>query len=104
MAAYSLTDGRRVWHAGVGDEVVRGLAPTGPGEVGVVTSDRWRTYLSNHGLADGGRRAEPAVLRDLPLGERFTFHPGPPGSYVFVNLDRKGLLPPTFDIDPVLGW
>ncbi|WP_328863587.1 PQQ-binding-like beta-propeller repeat protein [Streptomyces virginiae] len=104
VSAYSLTDGRRVWHAGVGDEVVRGLAPTGPGEVGVVTADRWRTYLAHHGLADGRRRAQPTVLRDLPLGERFTFYPGPPGSYVFVNLDRKGLLPPTFDIDPVFGW
>ncbi|MFJ6052378.1 PQQ-binding-like beta-propeller repeat protein [Streptomyces sp. NPDC092307] len=104
VSAYSLTDGRRVWHAGFGDEVVRGLAPIGPGEIGVVTSGRWWTYLSHHGLADGVRRAEPTVLRDLPLGERFTFHPGPPGRYVFVNLDRQGLLPPTFDIDPVFGW
>ncbi|GGR87354.1 hypothetical protein Snoj_65850 [Streptomyces nojiriensis] len=104
VSAYSLTDGRRLWHAGVGDEEVRGLAPTGPGEVGVVTSGRWWTYLTHHGLADGGRRARPTVLRDLPLGERFAFYPGPPGSYVFVNLDRKGLLPPTFDIDPVFGW
>ncbi|MFE9481120.1 PQQ-binding-like beta-propeller repeat protein [Streptomyces spororaveus] len=106
VSAYSLTDGRRVWHAaaGAGDAQIRGLAPTGPGEVGVVTSDRWWTYLSHRRLADGVRRAEPAVLRDLPLGERFTFYPGPPGSYVFVNLDRKGLLPPVFDIGPVFGW
>lgn len=104
VSAYSLTDGRRLWHAGVGDDEVRGLAPTGPGEVGVVTSDRWRTYLTHRGLGDGRRRAEPTVLRDLPLGERFAFYPGPPGSYVFVNLDRKGLLPPVFDVDPVFGW
>ncbi|MFF4425243.1 PQQ-binding-like beta-propeller repeat protein [Streptomyces sp. NPDC001549] len=104
VSAYSLTDGRRLWQAGAGDEEVRGLAPTGPGEVGVVTSGRWWTYLTHRGLADGRGRAEPTVLRDLPLGERFAFYPGPPGSYVFVNLDRKGLLPPIFDMDPVFGW
>ncbi|MFG2992737.1 PQQ-binding-like beta-propeller repeat protein [Streptomyces sp. NPDC048257] len=104
VSAYSLTDGRRVWHAGTGDEEIRGLAPTRRGEVGVVTSDRWWTYLSRRGLADGRRRAEPTVLRDLPLGRNFAFYPGPPGSYVFVNLDRDGALPPTFDIDPVSGW
>ncbi|MEV7562194.1 PQQ-binding-like beta-propeller repeat protein [Streptomyces sp. NPDC089795] len=104
VCAYSLTDGRHVWHAGFGDQLVRGLALSGPGEVGVVTSGRWWTYLSHRGLADGRSRAVPTVLRDLPLGERFAFYPGPPGSYVFVNLDRKGLLPPTFDIDPVFGW
>ncbi|MGW6980327.1 outer membrane protein assembly factor BamB family protein [Streptomyces sp. NPDC054932] len=104
VSAYSLADGRRAWHADAGDEEVRGLAPTGPGRVGVVTSDRWWTYLSHRGLADGKRRAEPTVLRDLPLGGPFAFFPGPPGSYVFVNLDRSGTLPPIFDIDPVFGW
>ncbi|MGZ9931673.1 outer membrane protein assembly factor BamB family protein [Streptomyces sp. NC-S4] len=104
VSAYSLTDGRRLWHAGADGEEVRGLAPTGRGRVGVVTSGPWWTYLTHRGLADGVRRARPTVLRDLPLGERFAFYPGPPGSYAFVNLDRKGLLPPVFDTAPVFGW
>ncbi len=104
VSAYSLTDGRRVWHAGLGDANVRALARTRTDEVAVVTSDHPWTYLTRLGLQRGNQREEPTILRDLPLGKRFAFFPGPPSSYVFINLDRSDTLPPTFDIDPVFGW
>ncbi|MBT2480277.1 PQQ-binding-like beta-propeller repeat protein [Streptomyces sp. ISL-94] len=104
LSAYSLTDGHRVWHAGFGKEAVRALAVGRGGEVDVVTSGPWWTYLTHVDAAKGKRREEPTILRELPLGSRFVFFPGPPGSYVFVNLDQSDALPPTFDIDPVRGW
>lgn len=109
VSAYSLTDGRRVWHSGFGDGgSVLGLAigEGGPGgQVDVVSRRHGWTYLTHLDGRSGRRGEEPAVLRDLPLGSRFVFRPGPPGSYVFVNLvDDDGTRPPVFDIDPVRGW
>ncbi|WP_374774606.1 PQQ-like beta-propeller repeat protein [Streptomyces sp. NBC_01310] len=104
VSAYSLTDGRRAWHAGFGGARVRALARTRTDEVAVVTSDHPWTHLTRLGLDRGNQREEPTILRDLPLGKRFAFFPGPPGSYAFVNLDRSDTLPPTFDVDPVFGW
>ncbi|MGE7391153.1 PQQ-binding-like beta-propeller repeat protein [Streptomyces sp. NPDC004126] len=105
VAAYSLTDGRRAWQRGLGEERVLGLAPAEqPGEVAVVSTDHWWTYLTRLGRDDGGRREEATVLREMPLGSRFTFRPGPPGAYVFVNLDADDELFPTFEVLPVWGW
>ncbi|MGW0392324.1 outer membrane protein assembly factor BamB family protein [Streptomyces sp. NPDC003042] len=104
VSAYSLTDGHRVWHADLGKNRVRALTPGRAGEVDVVTSSHWWNYLSHLELDNGKLREESTVLRDLPLGERFEFYKGPPGDYVFVNLDRSTELPPIFDIDPVIGW
>ncbi|MCX5198702.1 PQQ-like beta-propeller repeat protein [Streptomyces sp. NBC_00249] len=105
VSAYSLTDGRRLWHTGLGENNVLGLAVTRPGEVAVVNAGpRW-TYLSRLDLSDGRPRQEPTVLRDLPLSRHFEFFAGPPGSYAFVNLDaHDNSRFPTFDIDPVWGW
>ncbi|MEU9719175.1 PQQ-binding-like beta-propeller repeat protein [Streptomyces sp. NPDC047976] len=105
VAAYSLIDGRRAWHRGFGEEQVLGLASAaGPGEVAVVTSDHWWTYLTRLGEGDGGRREEATILREMPLGSRFVFRAGPPGFYVFVNLDADDALFPTFEVRPVWGW
>ncbi|MET9606395.1 PQQ-binding-like beta-propeller repeat protein [Streptomyces sp. NPDC006512] len=106
VSAYSLTDGRRLWHQDLEGQTVRGLSVTRPGEVAVIGSDLWWTYLTRLGPADGRRREEePTVLRDLPLSGHFEFFAGPPGRYVFVNLDpQDDTLFPTFDIDPVWGW
>ncbi|MFJ3883563.1 PQQ-binding-like beta-propeller repeat protein [Streptomyces sp. NPDC090077] len=105
VAAYSLTDGRRAWHTSFGKERVLGLAVAQqPGEFAVVSTDHWWTYLTRLGRDDGGRREEATVLREMPLGSRFTFRPGPPGAYVFVNLDADDELFPTFEVRPVWGW
>ncbi|MFD7260612.1 PQQ-binding-like beta-propeller repeat protein [Streptomyces sp. NPDC059874] len=107
VSAYSLTDGHRVWRTGFGGETVRALGPgRRTGEVAVVSSGHPWTYLTRLGLAGGERREESTVLREVPLAGRFVFYPGPPGSYVFVNLGREESepLPPTFEVLPVWGW
>ncbi|MFD0355937.1 PQQ-binding-like beta-propeller repeat protein [Streptomyces sp. NPDC127110] len=105
VAAYSLTDGRRAWQTGFGKERVLGVAQAaGPGEVAVITSDYWWTYLTRLGEGDGGRREEATILREMPLGSHFVFRAGPPGAYVFVNLDADDELFPTFEVMPVWGW
>ncbi|MFJ8012610.1 PQQ-binding-like beta-propeller repeat protein [Streptomyces sp. NPDC096339] len=107
VSAYSLTDGHRAWHTGFGRERVLGLGRArGAGEVAVVTSEHPWTYLTRLDLGGGGRREESTVLREVPLSQRFAFWPGPPGSYVFVNLGAydSEQLPPTFEVLPVWGW
>ncbi|MCX5376846.1 PQQ-binding-like beta-propeller repeat protein [Streptomyces sp. NBC_00091] len=105
VSAYSLIDGHRVWRTGFGDERILGLAPgRSPGEIAVVGSVHGWTYLTRLGRADGKRREESTILREVRLGNRFAFSAGPPGSYVFVNLDANDELQPTFEVMPVWGW
>ncbi|MER5933862.1 PQQ-binding-like beta-propeller repeat protein [Streptomyces sp. NPDC002054] len=104
VSAYSLTDGRRLWNRSLDGENILGLGPGRGNEVTVVTSKLPWTYLWRLDTGTGRPRQESTVLRDVPLGRRFEVYPGPPGSYVFVNLDGEGELPPTFEVDPVRGW
>ncbi|MEV8536340.1 PQQ-binding-like beta-propeller repeat protein [Streptomyces sp. NPDC051211] len=105
VSAYSLTDGRRLWNRSLDGGNVLGLGPGRGNEVTVVTSKYPWTHLWRLDAGTGRPRQESAILREVPLGQRFEVFPGPPGSYVFVNMDEDGgELPPTFDVDPVRGW
>ncbi|MCJ1680628.1 PQQ-like beta-propeller repeat protein [Streptomyces sp. APSN-46.1] len=104
LSAYSLTDGRRVWHAGLDGHDVRGIAPGRAGGVDVVTSDRWWTYLWHLNGDSGAPGQRPTVLRDVPLGRRFEVYADQPAGYTFVNLDEGGRLPVYFSVRPVIGW
>ncbi|MEU8438046.1 PQQ-binding-like beta-propeller repeat protein [Streptomyces sp. NPDC029216] len=99
LAAFSLTDGRPLWRRSLGhDYTVRTLSDTGTGRIEVVSQGSY-THLWDLDPRTGTPAGEPAVLRDLPLGEAAARY----GS-TFVNLDPGGALPPIFDVTPVLGW
>ncbi|MEV7595296.1 PQQ-binding-like beta-propeller repeat protein [Streptomyces sp. NPDC089922] len=105
VSAYSLTDGRRVWHAALDGATVLGLARgRAAGGVDVVTSTAARTHLW-HLAGDTGRpKAEPTILRDVPLGRRFEIYPDGTEGYTFVNLDPAGELPSYVALTRVRGW
>ncbi|MFD6230035.1 PQQ-binding-like beta-propeller repeat protein [Streptomyces sp. NPDC060232] len=105
VSAYSLLDGRRVWHAGLDGATVLGLAQgRAPGGVDVVTSTAARTHLWHLDGTTGRRKAEPTILRDVPLGRRFEIYPAGAEGYTFVNLDPSGELPSYVALRRVRGW
>ncbi|WP_030663146.1 MULTISPECIES: PQQ-binding-like beta-propeller repeat protein [Streptomyces] len=105
VSAYSLLDGHRVWHAGLDGATVLGLAQgRAPGGVDVVTSTAARTHLWHLDGATGRRKAEPTILRDVPLGRRFEIYPTGTEGYTFVNLDPGGALPSYVALRRVTGW
>ncbi|MCX5149944.1 PQQ-binding-like beta-propeller repeat protein [Streptomyces sp. NBC_00320] len=109
LSAYSLTDGRRLWHTGLGGEQPRALARgKGTGEVDVLTARGGWTYLWRLDERTGRRREQPAVLRDMPLAARFKMYTDTPDGPTFVNLDPETnaptALPTVFWMAPVLGW
>uniref|UniRef100_A0AAU2JRT5 PQQ-like beta-propeller repeat protein n=1 Tax=Streptomyces sp. NBC_00049 TaxID=2903617 RepID=A0AAU2JRT5_9ACTN len=105
VSAYSVLDGKRVWHAALDGATVLGLVQgRGPGEVDVVTSTAVRTHLWHLDGATGRPKAEPTILRDVPLGRRFEIYPQGPEGYTFVNLDPAGELPSYVVLTRVRGW
>ncbi|MFF8263308.1 PQQ-binding-like beta-propeller repeat protein [Streptomyces virginiae] len=105
VSAYSLLDGRRVWHAGLDGATVLGLAQgRARGGVDVVTSTAARTQLWHLDGTKGRAKAEPTILRDVPLGRRFEIYPTGTEGYTFVNLDPAGDLPSYVALKRVTGW
>ncbi|WP_328926334.1 PQQ-like beta-propeller repeat protein [Streptomyces sp. NBC_00190] len=105
VSAYSLVDGHRVWHAALDGATVLGIAQgRSPGGADVVTSTAARTYLWHLDGSTGRRKAEPTILRDVPLGRRFEIYPETAEGYTFVNLDAGGELPAFFALGWVRGW
>ncbi|KJK47399.1 PQQ-binding-like beta-propeller repeat protein [Streptomyces sp. NRRL F-4428] len=105
VSAYSLLDGRRVWHAGLDGATVLGVAQgRAPGGVDVVTSTAASTYLWHLDGTTGRPKAEPTILRDVPLGRRFEIYPTGTEGYTFVNLDPSGELPSYVALRRVTGW
>ncbi|MBZ9596566.1 PQQ-like beta-propeller repeat protein [Streptomyces yangpuensis] len=105
VSAYSLLDGRRVWHAGLDGATVLGLAQgRAPGGVDVVTSTAARTHLWHLDGTTGRADAEPTILRDVPLGRRFEIYPTGVEGYTFVNLDPSGELPSYVALKRVRDW
>ncbi|MET9571945.1 PQQ-binding-like beta-propeller repeat protein [Streptomyces virginiae] len=105
VSAYSLLDGRRVWHAGLDGATVLGLARgRARGGVDVVTSTAARTQLWHLDGTTGRAKAEPTILRDVPLGRRFEIYPTGTEGYTFVNLDPAGDLPSYVALKRVTGW
>ncbi|WP_405448007.1 PQQ-binding-like beta-propeller repeat protein [Streptomyces erythrochromogenes] len=105
VSAYSLLDGRRAWHAGLDGATVLGLAQgRAPGGVDVVTSTAARTHLWHLAGTTGRPKAEPTILRDVPLGRRFEIYPTGTEGYTFVNLDPAGELPSYVALMRVTGW
>ncbi|MFF4367032.1 PQQ-binding-like beta-propeller repeat protein [Streptomyces sp. NPDC001594] len=99
LAAFSLTDGHLLWSRPLGDDwSVRTLGTDGAGRVSVVSEGAY-THLWELDPRTGTQAGEPAVLRDLPTGDRTALY-----GRTFVNLDPRGTLPPVFDLGPVLGW
>ncbi|GAA0288782.1 hypothetical protein GCM10010302_28910 [Streptomyces polychromogenes] len=99
LAAFSLTDGHLLWSRPLGDDSwVRTLAAGRGGRFAVVSEGAY-AHLWELDPRTGAQAGEPAVLRDLPMGERTALY-----GHTFVNLDPRGTLPPIFDVAPVLGW
>ncbi|WP_327414705.1 outer membrane protein assembly factor BamB family protein [Streptomyces sp. NBC_01233] len=105
VSAYSVLDGKRVWHAALDGATVLGLVQgRGPGGVDVVTSTAARTHLWHLDGATGRPKAEPTILREVPLGRRFEIYPQGSEGYTFVNLDPAGELPSYVVLARVRGW
>ncbi|MEU7726708.1 PQQ-binding-like beta-propeller repeat protein [Streptomyces sp. NPDC040724] len=105
VSAYSVLDGKRVWHAALDGATVLGLVQgRGPGGVDVVTSTAARTHLWHLDGTTGRAKAEPTILREVPLGRRFEIYPQGPEGYTFVNLDPAGELPSYVVLMRVRGW
>ncbi|MFF3680166.1 PQQ-binding-like beta-propeller repeat protein [Streptomyces sp. NPDC002120] len=105
VSAYSVLDGKRVWHAALDGATVLGLVQgRDPGGVDVVTSTAARTHLWHLDGTTGRAKAEPTILRDVPLGRRFEIYPRGPEGYTFVNLDPAGELPSYVVLAKVRGW
>ncbi|MCX4972423.1 PQQ-binding-like beta-propeller repeat protein [Streptomyces sp. NBC_00620] len=98
VSAYSLTDGRRVWHTAFEDAIDR-LAPGSDGRINVVTSSSWWHQLWRVDARSGQRRGASVVLRDAPLSYQFDVRPRPEGGYVFVNLQSDSDQPALFAAD-----
>lgn len=98
VSAYSLTDGRRVWHTAFEDGIDR-LAPGSDGRINVVTSSPWWHQLWRVDARSGQRRGASVVLRDAPLSYQFDVRPRPEGGYVFVNLQSDSDQPALFATD-----
>ncbi|MER5183006.1 PQQ-binding-like beta-propeller repeat protein [Streptomyces sp. NPDC002896] len=97
LSAYSLTDGRRVWHTSFEDRIVA-LSPGRSGEVDVVTSMTWNRLWSVDARS-GDQEGEAVVLRDAPLSDLFDVRLRPHSGYVFVNLDEDSDKPALFAVD-----
>lgn len=85
VSAYSLADGRRVWHRDF-DDGITALATGRDGEIDVVTSQTW-DQLWRMEPRSGALKGESVVLHGAPLSTGFDVRPRAQGGYLFVNLE-----------------